>query len=102
MQRFQALSKKNNGLLHTRTNSVETYIHSRCLSLDTEEGNDAVSYTPGSSEIGHPISESSSCKSLSIDYQSWVSDQASTSDVLTEYSSSDSQVNFLSSFVSIF
>ncbi|KAG8652797.1 U-box domain-containing protein 35 isoform X3 [Manihot esculenta] len=92
----QAISTINQGLLHSRTNSVET-INSRCQSLDIEEGNYVASSWPSTSEIGHPISQSSSCKSLPTDYQSWVSDQASTSDMLTECSSSDSQqanINF--------
>ncbi|XP_021686952.2 U-box domain-containing protein 35 isoform X2 [Hevea brasiliensis] len=91
----QAISTINQGLLHTRTNSIETN-HSRCRSLDIEEGNYAVSSWPSTSENGHPTSQSSSCKSFPTDYQSWASDQASTSDMLTDYSSSESQavINF--------
>ncbi|KDP22458.1 hypothetical protein JCGZ_26289 [Jatropha curcas] len=82
MQRFQALSTINQGLLHARTNSIKTN-HSRRQSLDTEEGKYRASSYPSSSEIGNTLSRSSSWKSLPTDYQSWVSDQASSSDALT-------------------
>uniref|UniRef100_A0A2P2LNW0 U-box domain-containing protein 35 isoform X3 n=1 Tax=Rhizophora mucronata TaxID=61149 RepID=A0A2P2LNW0_RHIMU len=66
---------------------------SKCQSLDIDEKPDTVSSCSGHSEVGHPISRSSSCKSLLADNQSWISDQASTSDV-TDYSSFGNQVSF--------
>ncbi|XP_048228712.1 U-box domain-containing protein 35 isoform X3 [Ricinus communis] len=91
---LQAVSTINQGTLHTRTSSIETS-HSRCQSLDMEEGKYAASSCPNNSEFGNPVSQSSSCRSLPTDYQSWASDQASTSDALTDYSSSGSQLNDL-------
>ncbi|XP_050224602.1 U-box domain-containing protein 35-like isoform X2 [Mercurialis annua] len=122
MQRNQALSTINQGLLHTRTNSVETN-HSRCQSLDIdgnqshantrtnfvettnhsrwqsmdiEEENCEATSNPSGPETEHTVARSSSCKNMPTDYQSWEADQASTSDALTDYSSSDGQaiINF--------
>ncbi|KAM1020524.1 hypothetical protein ACFX2I_041759 [Malus domestica] len=69
MQRFQALTNINQTLLSTKKNSNDT-IHSRCQSQD----------------LG----------SFVTDCQSWTSDQASTSDVVTDYSpeSQTSQATF--------
>ncbi|XP_011028465.1 PREDICTED: U-box domain-containing protein 35-like isoform X2 [Populus euphratica] len=91
VQRFQALSSINHGFLYTRTNSCETN-PSRSLSLDFEE-KVIGSSCPSISEIEHPVTQSSSFKSLSTDHPSWRSDQAPTSDVLTDCSSFDSQAN---------
>ncbi|KAJ4840361.1 hypothetical protein Tsubulata_007633 [Turnera subulata] len=91
MQRFQALSTINQSLLHSRTNSIET-IHSRCQSVDIEEEKETGDAYTGRLFIGRPVSESSSSKSFPTDYESWMSDQASISEVLTDCSS-DSQVN---------
>ncbi|KAM2933776.1 hypothetical protein FF1_041679 [Malus domestica] len=66
MQRFQALTNINQTLLSTKKNSNDT-IHSRCQSQD----------------LG----------SFVTDCQSWTSDQASTSDVVTDYSP-ESQATF--------
>ncbi|KAM1231818.1 hypothetical protein ACFX13_042455 [Malus domestica] len=69
MQRFQALTNINQTLLSTKKNSNDT-IHSRCQSQD----------------LG----------SFVTDCQSWTSDQAPTSDVVTDYSpeSQTSQATF--------
>uniref|UniRef100_A0A5B6YIJ3 RING-type E3 ubiquitin transferase n=1 Tax=Davidia involucrata TaxID=16924 RepID=A0A5B6YIJ3_DAVIN len=91
MQRFQALSTINQTLLHTRTNSDET-IHPKILSLDIGEGDDVVSSCPSNSDIGYANSAVSSFKSLVTDNQSWVSDQPSTSDAPT-YFTSESQAD---------
>ncbi|KAJ4706603.1 Protein kinase domain [Melia azedarach] len=91
MQRFQALSTINKTLLHTRTSSIDTK-HSRCQSLDIEERKDAMSSCFSVSAVGQVVSRSSSYQSLPTDNHD-CSDQASTSDVLTDYSSSESQVN---------
>ncbi|XP_065871716.1 U-box domain-containing protein 35-like [Euphorbia lathyris] len=125
LQRFQALSTINHGLHHTRTNSVETNHsslqsqdqevrdfsstrefavhtrtnsiqtnHSRCKSLDMDRIY-AESSCPSTSEIGHTLSWSSSCKSSQsqADYESWLSDQASTSDAVSDYCSRDGPAN---------
>uniref|UniRef100_A0A2P2LNX2 RING-type E3 ubiquitin transferase n=1 Tax=Rhizophora mucronata TaxID=61149 RepID=A0A2P2LNX2_RHIMU len=91
VQQFQALSAINKGLVPARTSSMEIHL-SKCQSLDIDEKPDTVSSCSGHSEVGHPISRSSSCKSLLADNQSWISDQASTSDV-TDYSSFGNQVH---------
>ncbi|KAF5461826.1 hypothetical protein F2P56_017890 [Juglans regia] len=92
MQRFQALATINQTLLKTRTSSVESS-HFRCQSLDIREGKDDLSSCATNADSGHALSRTSSCKSLPTDNQSWISDQASTSDMLTEYLSSESQEN---------
>ncbi|XP_022771551.1 U-box domain-containing protein 35 isoform X2 [Durio zibethinus] len=109
MQRFQALSTINQTFLHSRTSSVEInqsrslessrswspdVNHSRSHSLDIVAGKDDVSSLPSCSETRQAVSPNSSCRSLQTDQQSWLSDQISTSDVLTDYySSSECQVN---------
>ncbi|XWS36979.1 hypothetical protein CRYUN_Cryun19dG0003900 [Craigia yunnanensis] len=108
VQRFQALSTINPTFLHTRTSSLETnqsrslestqsrspdINHSRCNSFDIVAGKDDMSSCPSSSETRQAVSRNSSCRSLPTDQQSWLSDQISTSDVLTDYSSSECQVN---------
>lgn len=97
MQRFQALTTINQTLLKTRTSSVESS-HSRCQSLDIREGKDDLSSCATNADSGHALSRTSSCKSFPTDNQSWISDQASTSDMLTEYLSSESQVAFSNFF----
>ncbi|WKA06552.1 hypothetical protein VitviT2T_024447 [Vitis vinifera] len=91
MQRFQALSTINRTLLHTRTGSIETN-SSRRQSLDIREEESFMSPCPSNSDIGYAPSQVSSARSFLTDDQSWISDQASTSDAFTE-SSSGSQVN---------
>ncbi|KAA8533898.1 hypothetical protein F0562_031415 [Nyssa sinensis] len=94
MQRFQALSTINQTLLHTRTDSAET-IHSRNLSLDTGEGDGFMSSCPSYLDIGYANSRVSSFRSLVTDNQSWISDQPSTSDAHTDFSSeSQANINF--------
>lgn len=93
MQRFQALSTINQVLLHTRTGSIETN-HSRIQSLDIREEENFMSPCPSNSDIGYAHSQVSSVRSFLTDNQSWISDQASTSDAFTE-SSSGSQVTLL-------
>lgn len=90
MQRFQALSTINRTLLHTRTGSIETN-SSRRQSLDIREEESFMSPCPSNSDIGYAPSQVSSARSFLTDDQSWISDQASTSDAFTE-SSSGSQV----------
>ncbi|KAL5810799.1 hypothetical protein ACOSQ4_027367 [Xanthoceras sorbifolium] len=90
MQRFQALSTINKNFLHSRTGSADTR-HSRGQSLDIDDGNDAMNSCLGSLEVEHPVNCSSSYKSLLIDNPDF-SNQTSTSDVFTDYSS-ESQVN---------
>ncbi|WCJ36438.1 U-box domain-containing protein kinase family protein [Euphorbia peplus] len=117
LQRFQALSTINHGLHHTRTNSIETNHtsvqsqdqevrnfsstrefavhtrtnsiqtdHSRCKSLDMDDMKYLESSCPSTSEIRPTLSWSSSCKS-------WLSDQASTSDAISDYCPSDGPAN---------
>ncbi|XVF08510.1 hypothetical protein REPUB_Repub07fG0009300 [Reevesia pubescens] len=108
MQRFQALSTINHTFLHTRTSSLEInqsrslessqsrspdVNHSRCHSVDIVAGNDDMISCPSSSETRQAVSRNSSCRSFPTDQQSWLSDQMSTSDVLTDYFLSESQVN---------
>ena len=93
MQRFQALSTINQTLLHKRADSIET-IHSRSQSLDIREEENFMSSCPSNSDIGYAHSSLSSVRSFLTDNQSWISDQASTSDAFTE-SSSGSQVTSL-------
>ncbi|KAK3221133.1 hypothetical protein Dsin_015103 [Dipteronia sinensis] len=90
MQRFQALSTINKNFLHSRTGSVDTR-HSGGQSLDIDDGKDAMNSCPSSLEVGHTVSRSSSYRSSLVDYHDF-SDQASTSDVFTEFSS-ESQVD---------
>ncbi|KAF5731047.1 U-box domain-containing protein 35-like [Tripterygium wilfordii] len=92
MQRFHALSAINQNLLHSRASSIDAN-HSRNLSLDIEEERDTTSLCVYSSDIEHAIGGTSSYKGLLKDSQSHVSDQASTSDVHSEHSSSDTQVD---------
>lgn len=80
MQHFKALSTAK---LSTQAN------HSRCQSLQIEEGDE----TDNGFEFKSTVRRTSSVQSLITDAQSWISDQASTSDMLTDYPSSESQAN---------
>ncbi|XP_022738516.1 LOW QUALITY PROTEIN: U-box domain-containing protein 35-like [Durio zibethinus] len=106
IQQCQALSNINRTFLHTRTSSRDInrsrllestrsrspdINHSRCLSIDIVT--DDMSSCPSSSETRQAVSRTSSCISLPTDRQLWLSDKISTSDVLTDYSSSECQVN---------
>ncbi|KAL6952532.1 hypothetical protein U1Q18_015190 [Sarracenia purpurea var. burkii] len=91
MLRFQALSTINQSLLHKKTNSTNA-IHSSISSLEIEEVEDLMSSCPSNSDIGHPDSSISSCRSLATDNQYWIPDQASTSDGSSDISSK-SQIN---------
>jgi hypothetical protein len=93
LQRFHALATINQSLLQTRTSSIETS-HSGYQSLDIEEGKDDMNSCPKNADTGRELSRASSCKSLSTENQSWISDHASTSAVLTDCQSSESQVVF--------
>lgn len=95
IQRFQALSTINKTLLRSTTSSTEPNLasHSRCQSLDTEGGQDSMSSFFNSSEVGQPVSRSSSYLSPVTDNHS-SSEHVSISDVLTDCSSSVSQVAF--------
>ncbi|KAF8044352.1 hypothetical protein BT93_A2368 [Corymbia citriodora subsp. variegata] len=88
MQRFHALSTINQSLLNTAKLSAQTN-HSRCQSLQIEEGDE----TDNGSEVKSNMRRTSSVQSLITDAQSWISDQASTSDMLTDYPSLESQAN---------
>ncbi|KAJ8772328.1 hypothetical protein K2173_027505 [Erythroxylum novogranatense] len=90
MQRFQALSTINRGVIHSNITSGETN-HSRCQSLDTEEKRNSVSSCHSGSEYEVQMSQSSSSTSLPTDYP--LSDQASKSYAPTDCSASDSQEN---------
>lgn len=94
MQRFQALATLNQTLLKSGKDSLE-FKHSRHQSLDIEEGKVAMSPCSSNYDAGQTLSRHSSCKSLPTDNQSYISDQASTSDMATNYYSSESQVVFL-------
>ncbi|KAK4837422.1 hypothetical protein QYF36_005281 [Acer negundo] len=90
VQRFQALSTINKNFLHSRTGSVNTR-HSHGQSLDIDDGKDAMNSPLSSLGVQHTVSPSSSYKSSLVDNHDF-SDQPSTSDVFTDYSS-ESQVN---------
>ncbi|TXG70590.1 hypothetical protein EZV62_005525 [Acer yangbiense] len=90
MQRLKALSTINKNFLHSRTGSVDSR-PSHGQSLDIDDGKDAMDSPLSSLEVGHTVSPSSSYKSLPVDNHDF-SDQSSTSDVFTDYSS-ESQVN---------
>ncbi|KAL5745970.1 hypothetical protein ACOSP7_027116 [Xanthoceras sorbifolium] len=91
LQRYQALSTINKNFLHSGTGSVDTR-HSRGQSLDIDDGKDAINSCLGTLEVEHTVSRSSSYKSSLIDNPDF-SDQTSTSDVFTDYSS-ESQVTY--------
>lgn len=93
MQRFQALATINQILLKTGTSSFETS-HSRRQSLDVEEGKDDMSSCPTNADSEHALRQVSIFKSMPIDNQSCISDQASATEMLTEYPSSETQVVF--------
>ncbi|KAK3033243.1 hypothetical protein RJ639_033123 [Escallonia herrerae] len=90
MQRFQALSTVNQTLLHARTNSTETD-NSMILSLDTGEEKEVFNSCLINSDNNYENSQLSSFRSL-VTEKSWTSDQASTSDAPTDFSS-EGQVN---------
>ncbi|XP_057482582.1 U-box domain-containing protein 35-like [Actinidia eriantha] len=92
MQRFEALATINQTFLHKNTNSCEKTLHSRLSSLDFEEQEDGISSSASNLDIGRPSSGLTSCRSLVTDNQSWLSDQASTSDGPSDFSS-ESQIN---------
>ncbi|RVW86225.1 U-box domain-containing protein 35 [Vitis vinifera] len=71
----------NRTLLHTRTGSIETN-SSRRQSLDIREEESFMSPCPSNSDIGYAPSQVSSARSFLTDDQSWISDQASSSDAL--------------------
>ncbi|XP_022771567.1 U-box domain-containing protein 35 isoform X4 [Durio zibethinus] len=81
----------------TKDDSSETSVSSKSASsytFSSQTGKDDVSSLPSCSETRQAVSPNSSCRSLQTDQQSWLSDQISTSDVLTDYySSSECQVN---------
>ncbi|GFY84398.1 U-box domain-containing protein kinase family protein [Actinidia rufa] len=92
MQRFEALATINQTFLHKNTNSCEKTLHSRLSSLDIEEQEDGINSSASNLDIGRPSSGFTSCRSLVTDNQSWLSDQASTSDGPSDFSS-ESQIN---------
>ncbi|XVF54924.1 hypothetical protein PTKIN_Ptkin05aG0219800 [Pterospermum kingtungense] len=106
MQRFQALSTINQTFLHSRTSSLEIN-QSRSLewksnqssspdinhSSDIVAGKDDMSSCPSTSESRQAVSPSCSWRSIPTDQQSWLSHQTSNVTALTDFSSSDCQVN---------
>ncbi|KAG6649055.1 U-box domain-containing protein 35-like isoform X2 [Carya illinoinensis] len=76
----------------TGTSSFETS-HSRRQSLDVEEGKDDMSSCPTNADSEHALRQVSIFKSMPIDNQSCISDQASATEMLTEYPSSETQEN---------
>ncbi|XP_050385376.1 U-box domain-containing protein 35-like [Argentina anserina] len=92
MQQFQALANMNQNLLNTK-NSNGT-IHCKHQSLDLREAKVAMTMNsyPSDSDAERVLSHTSSTRSFVTDNQSWTSDQAFTSDVVSDYSS-ESQVN---------
>lgn len=92
IQRSQALSTINKTLFCSTINSTELD-RSSCQSLDSEGGQDSMRSCLNSLEVGQPVSESSSYRSLITDNHS-LSEHIFISDVLTDCSSSVSQVGF--------
>lgn len=94
MQRLQALSTINQTVHHTRTNSVDSD-HSRILSLDIGKMDKVVSAYPSNADIDYANRQIPGSRNLATDNQSRTSDQASTSNAPTEFSSeSQVDVNF--------
>ncbi|KAJ7949484.1 U-box domain-containing protein kinase family protein [Quillaja saponaria] len=95
MQRFQALSTLNQTFINTNNTNASTIEvkHSRCQSLDIGKEINVSSSSPSNSDTAVTLSRASSCRSMPTDDQSWISDQTSITDVLTECPSSDSQAN---------
>lgn len=89
MQRFQALAVMNQTLIKTRKNAFATN-HSRFNSLDI--GELVVATSSCHSDVEHSLSRASSYRSLVMDNQSWSYDQASASDAIADYSSTESLV----------
>ncbi|XP_062092221.1 U-box domain-containing protein 35-like isoform X2 [Humulus lupulus] len=92
MQRFQALKTMNQTLLKTRKLSCDSYYFRNKLT-DLEEGKDNADSCSSISDAEHTVSHISSSGSFANDSHSFTSDQASTSDVYTESSMSESPVN---------
>lgn len=67
--------------------------HLRCQSLGSEEGNDPITTNFSSSSIGNIVGRESSLQSLMSETESRMSNQESISDVLSGYSTSESQAN---------
>ncbi|GLT39851.1 hypothetical protein SLA2020_140180 [Shorea laevis] len=84
-QRVQALSTINQGYFHKKKSSFD-------ISRSGYSSLDVTNSCPTISEIGAVSRSCSSFESLETDKQSWISDQASTSDVVTDCSLSESQV----------
>ncbi|PON92411.1 Mitogen-activated protein kinase kinase kinase [Trema orientale] len=92
MQRFQALKTMNQTLIRTRKDSFDSYC-SRYQFSNLEEGKDDMGSCSITSDAERALSHISSSASMENDNHSCTSDQASTSDVVTDCSSSESQVN---------
>lgn len=94
MQRFEALATINHTLLHANTHSHGAS-NDKLLSSDSWEGEKPVGSFPVNSDIVGAKSQISSLGSSVTDNQSWTSEQASTSDVATDFSSeSQANINF--------
>lgn len=101
MQRLQALATINRTLLKTGKGSFQSS-HSRCQSLDVEEGKDDMSSFPTNEDSEHALCQVSIFKSMPTDNQSSVSDQASALEMLIKYPSSETQVVFSNFFYMVF
>lgn len=101
MQRLQALATINRTLLKTGKGSFQSS-HSRCQSLDVEEGKDDMSSFPTNEDSEHALCQFSIFKSMPTDNQSSVSDQASALEMLITYPSSETQVVFSNFFYMVF
>lgn len=92
LQRFQALSTINQSLLTTKPSLIKVN-RSRCQSVDIENQVDGVHSSSYASDCAQTLSRTSSCKSLPADYQSWVTDEASSTGAFNDYPSCESQAD---------
>ncbi|XP_023520539.1 U-box domain-containing protein 35-like isoform X1 [Cucurbita pepo subsp. pepo] len=91
LQRFQALSTINQTLLTTKSSPINAD-HSRCQSVDIEDQVDGIRSSSYVSDCARTLSRDSSCKSSSMDGQSWV-DEASSSGAFSDHVSCESQTD---------
>ncbi|KAK4740673.1 hypothetical protein SAY87_024261 [Trapa incisa] len=92
VQRFQALSHINKGLLISGATSLEAN-HSRNQSLASEFDQDVLGFDTCGSNLEYPETRNSSFQSSMIDAQSWTIDEGSTSDALVDHPSPSDQVD---------
>ncbi|KAJ8632126.1 hypothetical protein MRB53_025462 [Persea americana] len=82
-QRYQALLTINEAIVNKRPSPLDTH-HLRSLSLNTEE--DARGSSSNCSGIKDGVSIACTSRSYQTDNKSWISDQVSMSDILTDLS----------------